>query len=72
MATKEMKIDGMTCLHCEETVAEALTGAGASKVEASWRAGRAVFDVGTAGDRELIGAVEEAGYKVVSIQQAQK
>src|SRR2546425_5520066 len=67
MATKEMKIEGMTCLHCEKTVAEALASAGASQVEASWRDGRALFDVATGGDRELSAAVEEAGYKVVSI-----
>src|SRR3989441_8019196 len=72
MATKEMKIEGMTCLHCEKTVAEALASAGASKVEANWRQGRALFDVATAGDRELSAAVEEAGYKVVSIQDAQR
>src|SRR5712691_630176 len=72
MATKEMKIEGMTCIHCEKTVAEALTSAGASKVEARWREGRAVFDVMTADDRELSAAVEEAGYKVVSIQNAQR
>jgi len=64
MAAKEMKIEGMTCLHCEKTVAEALAGAGASKVEANWREGRAVFDAGTAGDRDLRVAVAEAGYKV--------
>src|SRR5258708_5828937 len=67
-----MKIAGMTCLHCEKTVAEALTSAGASKVEARWPEGRAIFDVTTAGDRELSAAVEESGYKVVSIQNAQR
>src|SRR5260370_29054403 len=72
VATKEMKIEGMTCLHCEKTIAEALTSAGASKVEANWRQGRAVFDVATAADPELSAAVEEAGYKVVSIQDAQR
>jgi mercuric reductase len=72
MTTREMKIEGMTCLHCEKTIAEALVSAGASKVEASWREGRAVFDVATAGDRELTAAVEEAGYKVVSIHDAQR
>src|SRR5260370_29404133 len=70
MATKEMKIEGMTCIHCEKTVAEALTGAGASKVEANWGEGRALFDVAAAGDRELSAAVEEAGYKGVSIPDA--
>src|SRR5260370_19946786 len=72
MATKEMKIEGMPCLHCEKTVAEALASAGASKVDANWREGRALFDVSTAADRELSAAIEEAGYKVVSIQDAQR
>jgi len=72
MATKEMKIEGMTCRHCEKTVAEALASAGASKVEANWREGRAVFDAGSAGDRELTAAVGEAGYKVVSIEDVKR
>jgi mercuric reductase len=72
MATKEMKIEGMTCLHCEKTIAEALASAGASKVEANWRDGRAVFDAGSAGDRELTAAVDHAGYKVVSINDVQR
>lgn len=67
MATKEMRIDGMTCIHCEKTIAEALTGVGASKVEASWRDGRATLEVGNATDEQLKTAVEEAGYRVVSI-----
>jgi mercuric reductase len=68
MAIKEMKIEGMTCLHCEQTISKALASAGASKVEANWREGRAVFDAGAAGDRELKAAVGKAGYKVVSIE----
>ena len=35
MARKQMGIEGMTCLHCEKTIAEALTAAGAQKVEAN-------------------------------------
>src|SRR5260370_39658016 len=72
MATKEMKIEGMTCLHCEKTGADALTSAGASKLEANWREGRALFDVATASDRGLTAAVEEAGCKVVSIEGTQR
>jgi len=67
MAIKQMQIEGMTCLHCEKTIAEALTSAGASKVEASWREGRATLDVVDATDKQLKAVVEEAGYKVVSI-----
>ena len=68
MATKRMQIEGMTCVHCEKTIAEALIGAGASKVDANWREGRATFDVGGASDKTLKTAVEEAGYKRVSIE----
>src|SRR5262249_37121304 len=71
MATKRMKIEGMTCLHCENTVAQALARAGASKVEANWREGRASFDVAGPSGQQLKAAVEEAGYRVVSIQDAQ-
>ena len=72
MATKEMQIEGMTCVHCEKTIAEALTSVGASKVEANWRDGRATVDVGNATAEQLKSAVEEAGYKVVSIQDSKR
>src|SRR6266536_2365370 len=72
MATKQMQIEGMTCVHCEKTIAEALTSVGASKVEANWRGGRATLDVGNATDEQLKTAIEEAGYKVVSIRDAKR
>jgi mercuric reductase len=68
MANKQLQIEGMTCLHCEKTIAEALTAAGASKVEASWREGRATLETGNATDEQLTTAIEEAGYRVVSLQ----
>ena len=70
MATKEMQIAGMTCVHCEKTVAEALTALGAEKVETGWREGRATFEAAAATDAQLKAAVEEAGYRVVSIEDA--
>src|SRR5229473_2354849 len=72
MATKQMQIEGMTCAHCEKTIAEALTSVGASKVEANWRDGRATLDAGNATDEQLKTAIEEAGYKVVSIRNAKR
>lgn len=68
MAFKEMQIEGMTCVHCEKTIAEALTAAGAQKVETGWRQGRATFEAGGGSDAQLKAAVEEAGYRVVSIE----
>ena len=70
MATKEMRIEGMTCVHCEKTVAEALTAAGARQVETGWVGGRAAFEAGEATDEQLKAAVEEAGYKVAGIEDA--
>ena len=72
MATKQMQIEGMTCVHGEKTIAEALTSVGASRVEASWREGRATLDVVDATNEQLKAVVEEAGYKVVSIEDAKR
>ena len=72
MATKQMKIEGMTCVHCEKTIAEALSRAGASRVEANWRQGRAMLDVLDATDEQLKRVVEEAGYKVVFIEDTKR
>jgi mercuric reductase len=71
MAGKLMRIRGMTCDHCERTVAEALTGAGARDVTADWRAGQAQFDATTV-DEQLAAAVERAGYRVLSIEAARQ
>lgn len=71
MADKLMRIQGITCDHCEKTVAEALAGAGARDVKADWRAGQAQFDAAT-GDEQLAAAVERAGYRVLSIEAARR
>ena len=72
MATKQIQIAGMTCIHCEKTVAEALMSAGASRVEANWREGRATLDAVDATDEQLKAVVEDAGYKVMSIEDAKR
>ena len=72
MAEKVMRIQGMTCAHCETTVADALTDAGALEVIADWRAGQAQFDPAAAGDDQLSAAVEAAGYRVLSIDAVER
>ncbi|HEV2033798.1 MAG TPA: mercury(II) reductase [Candidatus Dormibacteraeota bacterium] len=72
MATKQMQIEGMTCVHCEKTIREALASAGASNVKANWRQGRASLEVVNATNEQLQAAVEAAGYKVVSIEEAKR
>lgn len=71
MTSKQMQIQGMTCVHCEKTITEALAGAGASNVHADWRKGRATFDVVDASAKQLEQAVDDAGYKVLSIEDAE-
>lgn len=67
---KRMRIQGMTCEGCNESVAEALTAAGATKVRADFRAGETTFDSSDATEEALRAAVEEAGYRVLGIEDA--
>ena len=63
-----MRVSGMTCEHCEKTIAEALTAAGARKVRARWRTGTAELDPAEASEEQLTTAVEQAGYRVVAVE----
>ena len=58
---KRMTVEGMTCAHCESTVAAALESAGAREVKVSYRKGEAVFRGGQGA--LLVKAVREAGYR---------
>ncbi len=58
-----MPVTGMTCEHCELTVARALERAGATKVTADFRRGEARFTVPAMADLSaLAAAVANAGY----------
>ena len=65
---KRMRIQGMTCEGCNETVAEALSGAGAIRVRADFKAGEATFEPAEASETGLTTTVEAAGYRVVGIE----
>jgi mercuric reductase len=67
---KRMRIQGMTCEGCNETVAEALTAAGATEVRADFETGQATFAAGVGSEASLTSAVEQAGYRVVGIEDA--
>jgi len=60
---QRLPIEGMTCEHCERTVAAALTGAGATNVQVNHRKGEAVLETGGANEDRLTSAVREAGYR---------
>ncbi len=67
---KRMRIDGMTCEGCNQTIAEALTAGGATDVRADFRTGEATFEAPEATDDALVRAVEQAGYRVVGLEGA--
>ncbi len=60
---QRLTIQGMTCAHCEKTVAEALTAAGVSNVRPDYRKGEAVLDAGSATESDLRSALREVGYR---------
>jgi mercuric reductase len=72
MADRLIRIQGMSCVHCETTVAQSLTAAGARNVVADWRRGQALLDATSASDDQLFAAVEGAGYLVVSIEEPER
>jgi mercuric reductase len=63
---KRMVIEGMTCDHCETSVARALERAGAEEIAVSYRKGEALFRGGD--DAQLAGAVRDAGYRPGAIE----
>ncbi len=68
MGTKIMKIKGMTCEHCVNNVTNAINKVPGASAKVSLKNNEAVISY----DRELSNielrnAVEEAGYKVVSL-----
>ncbi len=67
MKTLKLRIQGMTCTHCEETVRAALERAGARVLQVSWKEGIARL----VGDNPevLRQHVEAVGYRVVGVQE---
>ena len=60
---KEIKVEGMMCMHCVAHVKEALEKVpGVNKVEVSLENKNAIVE-GSANDEDLIKAIEDAGYK---------
>lgn len=59
----KLKVDGMTCAHCKAAVEKAIKEVlGVEDVEVSLDDGFAVVR-GSAGPKELVEAVKEAGYE---------
>src|SRR3989304_798712 len=64
-----MKVYGMTCDHCEATIAAALEEAGARDASADYRREEAVFTIeGEVDEARLAEAVRGAGYRPGGIE----
>ncbi|ELZ33989.1 Heavy metal transport/detoxification protein [Halogeometricum pallidum JCM 14848] len=60
--TQTLTVEGMSCEHCEQTVEEALSGVdGVESASADRDAASATVE-GDADARNLVAAVEDAGY----------
>ena len=67
---KKILIEGMTCGHCEGRVKKALEGiCGVKSAQVSAANGEAVVALAhEVDDEKFIAAVDEVGYKVVSVE----
>jgi len=64
---KRMRIDGMTCDHCERAVERALVSAGAMDPKADFRRSEAVFSF-EGEESALASAVRDAGYRPGAVE----
>lgn len=66
MATKNYKVEGMTCGHCELSVQEEISEiAGVTGVNADHASGNVEVSGEGFSDEDVAAAVKEAGYTVV-------
>ncbi len=69
MTEKTLKVEGMSCGHCELSVQEALDeldGVQSAKADHENGTVEVAYDEGRVTDEQFKGAVEEAGYTVAA------
>ena len=65
---KKIMIDGMSCQHCVARVKEALEELGATSIEVNLDGKYAKAET-SKNNQEIIDAIDEAGYDVISIEE---
>ena len=67
--TKQMMIEGMTCMHCQKRVEKALNAIDgiSAKVDLATKTATIVYSK-EVNDQLLIDAVVDAGYEVISLK----
>lgn len=65
MINKEFKIEGMSCGHCVKAVEIELSELDLAKTEVDIGSVKVEFDETTVDEKQIISAIEEAGFKVI-------
>lgn len=68
METQTLKVEGMSCAHCEnavKTAVGALSGVDSVTVDLAAKTVTVVFDNGAVGSDAIKSAIEDQGYDVV-------
>ncbi len=62
---KDFKIEGMGCNHCVTAVRKNLSGLALDKIDVEIGSAKVEFDESKINEKEIIKAIEDAGYKVL-------
>ncbi len=65
MSEKTFKIEGMSCQHCVKAVEVELNEIGVEPIKVEIGSAKVKFEESKFSDKDIIAAVEEAGFKVV-------
>lgn len=65
---KEFKIEGMSCGHCVMAVEKSLNNLDLEKKKVKIGSAKVNFDPEKVNEQEIINKIEEAGYRVVEIE----
>ena len=65
MTTKEFKIEGMSCGHCVMAVNKELSKLELEDKQVEIGTAKVSYDESKTSEKQIIGAIEEAGYKIV-------
>jgi copper chaperone CopZ len=66
MLEKVYKIEGMNCQHCVKSVEVELSEIGVEPIDIEIGSAKVKFDETKFSDKDIINAVDEAGFKIIS------
>ena len=64
---KRIKIEGMSCSHCEKSVNDELLSLGGKNIKIDLKEGIVLVDINV-NNEEIISSIEDLGYTILSIE----